>query len=154
MNARDLKAEVSVREAAAEDLRAVLGLYAQVGLDEGRTLPMDEAEAIFDHMRAYPNYRLYVAELGGRVVGTFTLIIMRNMLHCGACSAVVEAVGVDVSLRGHGVGRAMMEHARELCRAAGCYKMALSSNLTRERAHAFYDALGFARHGYSFQVAP
>jgi hypothetical protein len=48
----------------------------------------------------------------------------------------------------------MMEHARALCRAAGCYKMALSSNLTRERAHAFYDSLGFARHGYSFQVAP
>ena len=154
MNARDLKAGIAVREAEAEDLRAVLNLYGQVGLDEGRTLPLDDAEAIFDYMRAYPNYRLYVAELDGRVVGTFTLIIMRNMIHVGASSGLVEAVGVDVSLRGHGVGRAMMEHARALCRAAGCYKMALSSNLTRERAHAFYDALGFARHGYSFQVAP
>ena len=47
-----------------------------------------------------------------------------------------------------------MEHAREQCRAAGCYKMALSSNLKREGAHAFYDSLGFERHGYSFVIRP
>ena len=39
----------------------------------------------------------------------------------------------------------MMAFARELCRKAGCYKMALSSNLRRERARAFYDGLGFER---------
>ena len=49
-----------------------------------------------------------------------------------------------------GVGKAMMEHAREQCRLAGCYKLALSSNLRREAAHRFYEALGFERHGYSF----
>jgi GNAT superfamily N-acetyltransferase len=47
-----------------------------------------------------------------------------------------------------------MEHARQQCRAAGCYKMALSSNLNRESAHRFYDALGFERHGYSFVIRP
>ena len=46
--------------------------------------------------------------------------------------------------------RAMMEHAREACRKAGCYKLALSSNLRREDAHKFYDSLGFERHGFSF----
>ena len=39
-----------------------------------------------------------------------------------------------------------------LSRAAGCYKLALSSNIRFERAHAFYDKLGFQRHGYSFVV--
>ena len=38
--------------------------------------------------------------------------------------------------------------------AAGCYKMALSSNLKREAAHRFYDSLGFGRHGYSFLIEP
>jgi hypothetical protein len=36
--------------------------------------------------------------------------------------------------------------------AAGCYKLALSSNERREAAHAFYDSLGFQRHGFSFVV--
>jgi GNAT superfamily N-acetyltransferase len=54
------------------------------------------------------------------------------------------------SRQGQSIGRAMMEHAREACRQAGCYKLALSSNLRREDAHRFYDSLGFERHGFSF----
>ncbi len=69
-------------------------------------------------------------------------------------SGLVESVAVDPAWQGRGVGRAMMQRAREHCRRRGCYKMALSSNLKRERAHAFYEELGFERHGYSFLVAP
>jgi len=147
------KLKVVVREATIEDLPAVLALYAQPELDDGDTLAMDEAEAIFDSMRAYPDYRLYVATVQGRVAGTFTLIVTRNLAHRGACSGLVESVVVEAALRSRGVGRVMMEHARAHCRERGCYKMALSSNLKRERAHAFYDSLGFERHGYSFRVA-
>jgi GNAT superfamily N-acetyltransferase len=154
MNAPDLKIKVTTREATAEDLRAILELYGQEGLDEGAALEMDEAEAIFDHMRAYPDYRLYVAELGGRVVGTFALLIVKNLIHMGAPSGLVEAVAVDAALRSQGIGRIMMEHARARCAARGCYKMALSSSLKRERAHAFYEGLGFEKHGFSFRVEP
>lgn len=143
-----------VREALAEDLRGVLELYAQPGLDDGQSLPLEDAEALYDQMRAYPHYRLYVAEDRGRVVGTFTLLISRNLSHLGAPSAVVESVAVDPGGQGEGVGRRMMAFALDVCRRAGCYKMALSSNLRRSRAHAFYEKLGFARHGYSFEVAP
>ena len=48
----------------------------------------------------------------------------------------------------------MMRFALDRCRAKGCYKLALSSNAKRERAHAFYESLGFERHGYSFRVGP
>jgi GNAT superfamily N-acetyltransferase len=88
------------------------------------------------------------------LLGTFALLVMDNLAHLGARSAVVEDVVVDAAHRGQGIGRAMMTHAVSVCREKGCYKMALSSNLKRERAHAFYDALGFERHGYSFRVDP
>ncbi len=143
-----------VREAVPEDLRVVLELYAQPDLDAGQSLALEDAEALFDQMRAYPHYRLYVAELQGRVVGTFTLLIARNLSHLGAPSAVVESVAVDPAMQGKGIGRRMMDFARDLCRRAGCYKVALSSNLRRGRAHDFYEKLGFERHGYSFQVSP
>jgi GNAT superfamily N-acetyltransferase len=67
---------------------------------------------------------------------------------------VIEDVAVRPEFQGRGVGRAMMEHARSECRRAGCYKMTLSSNLKRDGAHRFYDALGFERHGYSFLIEP
>jgi GNAT superfamily N-acetyltransferase len=46
----------------------------------------------------------------------------------------------------------MMRRAMDECRQAGCYKLALSSNLKREAAHRFYEGLGFEKHGYSFWV--
>jgi len=45
-----------------------------------------------------------------------------------------------------------MNHAMTQARAVGCYKLTLSSNLRRTEAHAFYDALGFERHVYSFLI--
>jgi len=48
----------------------------------------------------------------------------------------------------------MMEHAREECCKAGCYKLTLSSGTPREGAHRFYESLGFERHGYSFLIRP
>ena len=46
----------------------------------------------------------------------------------------------------------MMKLAMKLAADAGCYKLALSSNGRRTAAHAFYESLGFARHGLSFAV--
>ena len=46
----------------------------------------------------------------------------------------------------------MMDFAVARARDKRCYKMVLSSNAKRERAHAFYERLGFERHGYSFRL--
>ncbi len=54
--------------------------------------------------------------------------------------------------RGQGIRRAMMAHALEECRKAGCYKLALSTNVKRAGAHRFYESLGFERHGYSYAI--
>lgn len=146
------EAGLAIREADASDLPAVLALYAQPGLDDGRVLPLSEAEALFARFARYPDYRLYVAEKDGALVGTFALLVMDNLGHLGTPSAVVEDVVVDPARQGEGIGRAMMEEAARIARARGCYKMILSSNLKRERAHAFYDSLGFERHGHSFRL--
>ena len=144
---------VRIRAATTTDLPGILALYAQTGLDQA-VLPLAEAQRIFDRFARYPDYTLHVAELDGRVVGSFALLIMDNLAHLGAPSAVVEDVAVDPAHQGRGIGHAMMAHAVSIARDKGCYKLALSSNLKREQAHAFYDSLGFERHGYSFRVYP
>lgn len=145
---------VTVREAGESDLAAVLALYAQPGLDDGQVLGIEEARRVFARFSLYPDYHLYVAVLDGTVVGTFALLIMDNLAHLGTPSGVVEDVVVAAECRSQGIGRRMMEFARARCAERGCYKLALSSNLKRERAHQFYDDLGFDRHGYSFRISP
>ena len=145
--------DVAIQKAAESDLPAVLGLYAQAGMDNGRVLSVDAAAKILRRMATYPEYAVYVATADdGSVIGTFALLVMDNLAHMGTPSAVVEDVCVDERVRGQGIGKAMMRFAMEFARERGCYKLALSSNAAREGAHAFYRSLGFAQHGLSFHV--
>ena len=138
---------------ARPTLPAVLELYAQPEIDDGDVLSDRRGGAAsFARFARYPDYTLYVAEQGGAVVGSFALLVMDNLGHLGAPSAIVEDVVVAPALHGRGIGQAMMRFALDAARAKGCYKLMLSSNAKRERAHAFYEALGFDRHGFSFRI--
>ncbi|HEY3804475.1 MAG TPA: GNAT family N-acetyltransferase [Kofleriaceae bacterium] len=141
-----------IREASEADLPGILAIYAQPELDAGDVMSLDEARAYMQRLRAYPSYKLYVADDAGTIVGTFALLVMDNLAHRGAPSAIVEDVGVAPELQGRGIGKQMMQHAMKLAADAGCYKLALSSNGRRTAAHAFYESLGFAQHGLSFAV--
>ncbi|PMD95014.1 GNAT family N-acetyltransferase [Siphonobacter sp. BAB-5405] len=140
-----------IRPAQAEDLPAVLALY-QNAFEDPEILSPEQALATFQRMQSYPDYTLYVAEQERVILGTFALLIMDNLGHAGARSGVVEDVAVHTSAQGQGIGREMMTFAMERCREKQCYKMALSSNLKRERTHAFYESLGFQKHGFSFLI--
>ena len=142
----------TIREATEADLPAVLALYAQPGLDDGRVLPVEQAREVFAQFARYPSYRLFVAELSGEVVGTYALLVMHNLAHQGTPSAIAEDVVVSEAHQRRGLGRALMAHALQQARAAGCYKLALSSNARRTDAHAFYRSLGFQQHGLSFLI--
>jgi GNAT superfamily N-acetyltransferase len=111
------------------------------------------AERVFARYAGYPDYTLYVAEDGGEVVGTFALLVLDNLAHGLTPAGLVESVAVAEDRRSQGIGAAMMRFAMARCAEAGCYKLALSSNLVRADAHRFYERLGFVRHGLSFSVA-
>jgi GNAT superfamily N-acetyltransferase len=143
---------LAIRPAETADIAAVLVLYAQPDFDAGEVLPLATAERIHARFADYPDYTLYVAERAGEIVGSFALLVMHNLGHLGTPSAIVEDVVVAPALQGRGIGEQMTRFALDLARDKGCYKLVLSSNARRERAHAFYESLGFTRHGYSFRV--
>ncbi len=160
------QATPEIRPATEADLPAILALYAEIelsgsGTDAGtlrrpcsaRDAQGARANEVFERIRRYPNYTVYVAVTDGVIIGTFELLIMDNLAHDCAPSGIVEDVVVHPSRQGQGIGKQMMRFAMEQCRSAGCYKLVLSSNLVRERAHQFYEGLGFKRHGYSFVVS-
>jgi GNAT superfamily N-acetyltransferase len=141
---------IVVRRAARDDLDALLPLLAQLDAPGTPSLDPVRAQALWEGIESIPGCTVHVAELDGVAVGTFTFMAMPSLAHGGAPGGVVEAVVVDGSRRGSGVGRAMMEHAAKLASEAGCYKLALTSGLPREGAHLFYERLGYRRHGVSF----
>lgn len=143
---------LNMRMATETDLPDILRLYRQPDLDAGKALPLPAAIAWFHKIQQYPSYRLLVAELENRIVGTLMLLVLDNLIHLGAPSGLVEAVAVDPHYHGQGIGQQMMHWAMAAARQSRCYKLVLSSSLTRDRAHAFYESLGFQQRGMSFEV--
>ncbi len=142
-------ATASIREAGRPDLPGIRAIYAEPDIDDGNVLDLKSAESMLDRMKLYPDYTLYVAVIDTQVVGSFALLIMDNLAHMGAPSAVVEDVAVHLKWRGQGIGARMMRFAMEEARQAKCYKLTLSCSINRKRAHRFYESLGFEKHGYS-----
>ena len=141
--------EVKIRQATLDDVKDILQIYAE-SLDNGKVLSVEKAQRVFLKQQQYPDYKVFVAEYEQQLVGTFALLIMENMAHQVTPSAVVEDVGVIPAMQGKGIGKVMMEYALNYAKEKGCYKMSLSSNLRRDKAHQFYESLGFQKHGFSF----
>lgn len=146
------KAIVTIRTADISDLENILKLLKELDLDGDKEMALEDAKRLFQRIQQYPDYTIYLAMHGATAVGTYALLIMDKLEHGGAPSGIVDSVAVAHDYQGHGIGSAMMLHAREVCRSKGCYKLMLSSNKNRIQAHEFYQKLGFNQHGFSFSI--
>ena len=141
---------IRMREARREDVAAVVRLLADDVLGAGREQvsdpPLPAYLDAFDRVAADPRNLLMVAQdPAGAVVGTMQITFIPGLSNQGAELALLEAVRVDASLRGQGIGAAMVTWAMDEARRRGCRNMELMSHATRSNAQRFYARLGFAR---------
>lgn len=136
---------VSFRPATRDDLPDIVRMLAndQLGAirEDVRDLPI--YEAAFAAIASDPNQLLVVGELDGRVVATMQLTFIPGLSHRGSWRAQLEAVRVDESVRGRGIGESMVEWACTQARERGCRIVQLTTNRVREDAHRFYERFGF-----------
>ena len=99
----------------------------------------DELRAIVDS----PDVVLYLARLGGRIVGSLTLAFYRMPT---GLKAWIEDVVVDVAARGHGVGESLNLSAIAEAAQRGAKNVNLTSRPSREAANRLYGRLGFVRY--------
>jgi GNAT superfamily N-acetyltransferase len=83
----------------------------------------------------------FVAQVRGEVVGWIGVFIYR----CMEADARAEINGfiVEERVRSQGVGSQLLARAEEWARQQGCSTIGLKSNVIRERAHKFYERLGY-----------
>lgn len=145
-----------IRAAQEGDLPDVVALLAQLApSDAGRkeaggSLPEEYARAFRRMMDA--GQRLLIAARDGRAVATLVLVIVPNLSHRGRPYAIIENVVVDEGARSQGIGGALVRHAIDEARGAGCFKVSLTSNKRRPAAHRFYERLGFVRTHEAFRL--
>src|SRR5580658_6039242 len=92
---------------------------------------------------AAPATHLFIARdpaAGRRIVGTLTLVIFRIPT---AIRAWIEDVVVDDSVRGRGVGEALVQASLKLALERGAKTTDLTSRTSRKAAHRLYEKSGF-----------
>ena len=147
---------VTFRDATLADLPEIVTLLAEDTLGEKRedpSFPLDPAyERAFRTIAANPDQRQIVAVQDRAVVGTMQLTFIPGITFRGAWRGQIEAVRVAGSMRGQGIGAAMIDWAVEQCRARGCRMVQLTSDKSRTAAHRFYERLGWTRSHEGFKI--
>lgn len=148
---------VTIRPATEEDIPRILELYRQLAIttshiELSRSPSPDEYRRIFSEICSAPGHELLVAKDEDVVVGTIVLLIVPNLSHSASPWALVENLVIDHKYRNRGLGRMLMDYAIARARETGCYRIVLSSDKRRRKAHRFYRSLGFEASAHGFRL--
>jgi len=124
---------------AREDAAAVAALSGELGYPASAR---DVAER-WDRLAGRAEHAVFVADEEGRVAG-WAHVHDDWTLEAGH-SAELMGLVVSEARRGAGVGRALVAEAERWARTRRCPRLRVRSNVIREDAHRFYDALGYRR---------
>ncbi|NPV91854.1 MAG: GNAT family N-acetyltransferase [Firmicutes bacterium] len=148
-----MQKKATVRTALDGDFSRVMALYRILeGAYQAHNGEVPDYRLLWWQTLADKQQHLLVAEIDGRVVGTATVIIVPNLGHHGRPWAAVENVVVEPDHRKGGVGAELMKEAYLIARSNRCYKLVLTSNLSRKDAHDFYLGLGWRQSHVGFSL--
>ena len=136
----------TIRIATPDDLLAVLAIITSGKVQPNPTVANEPLHAYVETLAAIQSSQssqVLVAEIGGKVVGTFQLTFLYNLAGAGHPDSMVEGVHVDPTFRSQGIGTQMMLWAIATARAKSCCRISLTTNKVRVDAHRFYRNLGF-----------
>lgn len=135
-----MKATVSLRPFAPKDAEQVVELLQSISDYRPNTEKVPELARIFVEQKE--SYACVAVD--DRCVVGFGSLFLLNRVR-GGCSAVIEDMAVSAEMRGHGIGRLILEDLLAQARTRGCFKVSLESS---EMAEQFYRALGFNIGGH------
>jgi len=133
-----------VRDVTERDASAVARLCTQLGYQTSADVIPERVARIAGD----PNARAILAELPSQnaAVGLATIHVRHTLNHAAPLAQLTLLV-VDESVRGTGVGRAIVAEAERWARERGCHRIVVTTALRRVDAHAFYERVGYTHTG-------
>ena len=133
------KSACSIRFPKPRDFNRMAELASQLGYACNR----DQVRARLSDIRDANECTVYVAELDeAQIAGWIGVYLFRSIEMDKF--AEISGLVVDEEHRSRGIGRVLLNAAEEWGRMQGCAIISVHSNVTRERAHRFYQTNGYA----------
>jgi L-amino acid N-acyltransferase YncA len=141
---------MTIRPARQDDVPAVVTMYNLSKGISAATFDVKTVSNIFEKVQKHPNFHVYIAEIDGKVVGTFMLVVMDKPAAGELPHGVVENVAVHKRYQRRGIGKRMMRFAMERCKEAGCRELRFATNDRNAEVSRLFATLGFEQHGYGY----
>ena len=138
---------ILIRNAAPDDFDSVYPLFEQ--LWPNKKLNKNDLNTVYQRGVISQTDELFCAVLDGRVIGFCAYAIVNNLWQEG-CISYIYAMVIDESLRGKGYGSKLIEEAIARSKEQGMKRVELDSGFQREKAHQFYEKLGFDKRAFLF----
>lgn len=141
---------ISLRQAEAADAKAIAGLSFQLGY----TMPETDTLTLLKRLSESIDNAVFVAVFHHEPVGwihVFSALRLESGMFCEIGGLVTHE-----KFRGNGIGRRLLERARQWALECGASKLVVRSNVTRGPAHEFYLKNGFClrktQHVFEYHI--
>jgi GNAT superfamily N-acetyltransferase len=129
--------EIVVRKISKEDVAAVTALNHQLGYPLSVDQTLQNINAVMENK----DHDAFVAVHKNNVIGWIGVaraIQIETLPYCE-----IRGLIVDDKYRKHGIGKMLIEKAKQWAKEKGNDKLRLRCNVIRTEAHLFYQHLGF-----------
>jgi len=129
--------KVRFRQTNTTDAEAISKLSKQLGY----TTEIEDAISYINTLHSSDKDDLIVAELEGEVIAWMQLSYILRVE--SGYFAEITGIVVDGDYRSTGIGKMLVDYAKEWCGVKDVYRLRVRTNIARLRTHDFYERNGF-----------
>ncbi|MZI95328.1 GNAT family N-acetyltransferase [Vibrio sp. CAIM 722] len=141
---------LSITLATMQDVTAIHSLTSQLGYHADQ----EQSRQWLHQMLHSDSHTVFVAKRDELTLG-WVAVEKRLFLESGFKAEITGLVVADVERRA-GIGRALVEQAKEWATVHGLTELVVRSNISREHSHLFYQRIGFhhqkTAHQYQMEL--
>ena len=139
---------IHIRQATQDDFEYVCDFVDQL---ENDRFDRKKQLEIYLENAANPN-NIYLMAWAHLIPVGFLSCHVQSLLHHGGLVGEIQEMFVSENGRSHGIGKLLVEKLIEMATARGVLQLEVTSGLSRENAHRFYEREGFAHTHKKFTL--
>ena len=139
---------MDIRKIKLEDMDDVFRLLNELYKNK---IQYDKFKEIYIQKLNDVNSYYIVAVVDEKIVGVL-ISELQVQLHRSKKRGYIIDLIVDENYRNQGIGKALLENAINYAKDSDCEVVDLSSYITNDNAHRFYEKNGFIKHSYMFKM--
>lgn len=136
---------IIIRKANHDDLKAVLALIDSPQADNGHAMEQRDGNTVFQSILDDPNYFQIVASSEQGIIGMITLVIIMQMTHEGATSALITDMITSNDENNSEIAYELLKYATDLAQEYGCYKIVFQCDYQTNLSTSACQKLGFEK---------